>query len=307
MNQETLINVPYEELNPSQLRYYGVLTKDGRVLLDTERFRQFIPLPDEKIGQQGEKYYTPSKVHMEDYFCNCLGRGIAYTRDLWDGECSSAIKALETTGKAEAKARFDALCRCKDFDDSMKKEQEALIESMTGAEEYRFVIRSICISFFERMMSKLEDYCFDALSTRGYSDPRFTRKAFERFVEEKQSLPLQQFDTFPVYDEAYCVWNFLKRPSVMTYNALKRKYPNRVIDLKGHRIKGSPDLYFLKIDKKYITYFLDHIGAFYDEVSTRVFGENLSDAKWDYDTYFVVQGIQAIRINENSSDLSPHH
>ena len=306
MNQETLINVNYEELHPSQLRYYGVLTKDGRVLLDIERFRQFIPLPDEK-KLQGEKYYTPSKVHMEDYFCNCLGRGIANTRDLWDEECSRAIKALETTGKAEIKARFDALCRCRDFDDSMKKEQEALIESMTGAEEYRFVIRSICISFFELMMSKLEDLCFRALSTRGYSSPRFTRKEFERFVEEKQSLPLQQFDTFPVYDEAYCVWNFLKRPSVMTYNALKRKYPHRVIDLKGYRIKGSPDLYFLNIDKEYITYFLDHIGAFYDEVSTRVFGENLSDAKWDYDTYFVVQGIQAVRINENSSDLSPHH
>ena len=48
MNQETLVNVNYDELNPSQLRYYGVLTKDGRVLLDIERYRQFIPLPDEK-------------------------------------------------------------------------------------------------------------------------------------------------------------------------------------------------------------------------------------------------------------------
>ena len=94
MNLETLVNVNYDELNPSQLRYYGILTKDGRVLVDTERFRQFFPLPDEKIKQQSKKYYTPSKVHMEDYFCNCLGRGIAYTRDLWDGECSSAIKAL---------------------------------------------------------------------------------------------------------------------------------------------------------------------------------------------------------------------
>ena len=305
MNQETLVNINYEELNPSQLRYYGVLTKDGRVLLDIERFRQFIPLPDEKIGQQGEKYYTPSKVHMEDYFCNFLGRGIANTRDLWDEECSRAIKALETTGKAEAKAYFNALCR--DADDLKKKQAEAIVENMTGAEQYGFAICSICVSFFGLMMSKLEDYCFDALSTRGYSSPRFTRKEFERFVEEKQDLPLQQFDTFPIYDEAYCVWNFLKRPSVMTYNALKRKYPNRVIDMGRHQIKGSPDFYLLNIDKEYITYFLDHIGAFYDEISTRVFGENLSDAKWDYDTYFVVQGIQAVRINENSSDLSPHH
>ena len=55
MNLETLVNVNYDELNPSQLRYYGILTKDGRVLVDTERFRQFFPLPDEKIKQQSKK------------------------------------------------------------------------------------------------------------------------------------------------------------------------------------------------------------------------------------------------------------
>ena len=305
MNQETLVNVNYDELNPSQLRYYGVLTKDGRVLLDIERFRQFIPLPDEKIGQQGEKYYTPSKAYVEDYFCNYIERGIACIRDLWDGQFSRAITVLETTGKAEAKARFDALCR--DADDLKKKQAEAIFETMTGAEEYGFVIPSICVSFFEQMMSKLEEFCFHGLSTHGYSIPRFTRKAFDRFVEEKQGLPLQQFDAFPVYDEAYCVWNFLKRPSVITYNALKRKYPHRLVDPEGHYGKMLPTIFALKIDKEFVTYVLDHICAFYDEVCTRAFGENLSDAKWDHDGYFIEQAVKAIRIHMDSSDLSPHH
>ena len=56
MNQETLVNVNYEELNPSQLRYYGVLTKDGRVYESLDSVLKDIDSLVKKIEENPKKY-----------------------------------------------------------------------------------------------------------------------------------------------------------------------------------------------------------------------------------------------------------
>ena len=56
MNQETLVNVNYDELNPSQLRYYGILTKDGRVYESLDSVLKEIDSLVKKIEENPKKY-----------------------------------------------------------------------------------------------------------------------------------------------------------------------------------------------------------------------------------------------------------
>ena len=68
--QNQVIRQNYEKYEANQLEYYGILMKNGRVRLDSKRFRKFFPFPDERIEHRKSVYYTPTRVKAADYICN---------------------------------------------------------------------------------------------------------------------------------------------------------------------------------------------------------------------------------------------
>ena len=94
--QSQVIRQDYQKYVATDLKYYGILIKNGRVRVDTKRFKKFFALPNEKIEHRKTVYYTPSRIKACDYLCNVFRLEVAKIKRLWVDEYSSGIKLIIT-------------------------------------------------------------------------------------------------------------------------------------------------------------------------------------------------------------------
>ena len=62
-----VIGKDYDKLEKNNLcgriDYYGLIAKDGRIKIDTKRYKKFFAIPDSKIENRHSVYYLPTKQH----------------------------------------------------------------------------------------------------------------------------------------------------------------------------------------------------------------------------------------------------
>ncbi|MDD7618641.1 MAG: hypothetical protein PUJ43_02160 [Bacillales bacterium] len=307
--QSRVIRQNYEKYGADQLAFYGILMKSGRVRLDSKRFRKFFPLPDERIERRSSVYYTPTRVKASDYVCNVFRGAVSEIKHLWINEFSKAIQLIKTPQQVEDDARIGLICNgIFEFDEA---EMGARFEGAMRVPEYRFVIKSLYAQFFHQMMADLDALCLRVVVNQGFSGDRFSRQIFDTYIQGKQNskgAPAKKFEDYEhyhVYDEAYCVWNFLKHNAISAYQVLKERYPDRIYDPNDDYRSGQSSLSVIKLDEKYILYVLDHICDFFDEVCQHGFGEDPKTAEWDYDDYFLKIANDSIESIENPLGIPP--
>ena len=278
----------YEKLRDDQVEYYGVFTKDGRVKVDTKRYRKFMNLPDTKIEHRQTVYYQPSRIHRSDYYCNRFRDTLQELKNLWLNEFSLAIKAIKTPKQVEDDVRIGYLQNgVYEYDEASTI---GVFEGMKRIEKYKFVIKSIYAQFFHQMMSQIDALCLRICVANGYREKDFSKEKFDVYIQglqKQNAIDFPNFNNYAIYDKAYRVWNFLKHNSLKAYNQLKKYYPEMVYDPNNNYRNGDPAISVLKINEKYIIYCLDNLHLFFDEVCERGFKENIKDADWDYDDYFL--------------------
>lgn len=304
--QNQVIRQDYQKYVATDLKYYGILIKNGRVRVDTKRFKKFFALPNEKIEHRKTVYYTPSRIKACDYLCNVFRLEVAKIKRLWVDEYSRAIKLIKTPQQVEDSARLslgaDGILEPDEI------EMSARIAGWNRSGEYRLVIKSLYAQFFHQLMADLDALCLRVIASQGYASNNFTKQTFDVFIQGKQQKPSVAFENYinyAVYQEAYCVWNLLKHNSISAYLALKERFPNRAYDPENSYQNGQSALSVIKIDEKYIFFVLDHICDFFDEVCRLGFGENTDDAKWDNDEYFLNIVNDTIEGIENPLGLPP--
>ena len=278
------------KFNYESREYYGLFIKNHRVKIDTKRYKKFFALPNKKIERRNTVYYMPSKIHKYDYLSNIFKDKILNLKMLWLDEFSKAINIIKTPKQVEDEVRLNSLMDgILDYDEA---NITALFASFKREQPYRFVIKSIYAQFFQQMMSEIDALSLRVMVSQGYKSDDFSKKAFDIFIQGKQkNNPVQfpDFENYKIFDRAYLVWNFLKHNSLRSYDELKRKYPEMIYDPDNNYRNGDLSLSVLKIDEKFILYCLDNLHVFFDEVCEKGFNENIEDAKWDYDDYFINQ------------------
>ena len=270
--------------------YYGLFMKSGRVKLDTKRYKKFFKIPDNKIEHRKSVYYTPSRIHRHDYLSNIFSDKLLQLKKLWINEFSKAIDIIKTPKQVEDDVRMSNLMDgVLDYDEAG---MTGLFAGIKRQNQYRFVIKSIYAQFFQQMMAEINALSLRVMVSQGYKSEDFSKKAFDIFIQGKQKsnqIQFPDFDNYYIFDRAYLVWNFLKHNSLRSYDELKRKYPEMIYDPNNNYKNGDLALTVLKIDERYILDCLDNLHKFFDEVCERGFDENIKDAKWDYDDYFIEQ------------------
>lgn len=271
--------------------YYGLFIKNGRVKIDTKRYKKFFTLPDSKIEKRKTVYYTPTKIHRWDYLCNEFRDTLLELKRLWTNEFSKAIKIIKTPKQIEDDVRTNNLMDgILDYDEANMTGFFARIER---EQTYKFVIKSLYVQFFQQMMAQIDALSLRVIASQGYKNDEFSKKLFDIFIQGKQTgfekVSFLEYDNYAIYDRAYLTWNFLKHNSLKAYEELKRKYPEMIYDPDNNYRNGDLALSVLKIDEKYILDCLDDMHKFFDELCVRGFGENIDDAQWDYDDYFISQ------------------
>lgn len=290
----------FSKYDATELEYYGILMKNGRARIDTKRYKKFFQLSNNKIERRQSVYYTPNKIHRHDYICNVFHVELEKIKKLWVNEFSEAIKAIKTPVQVESNA-YGSLS-ADGVLDSDEVDISAKIYRIKRNPEYKFVIKSLYAQFFHQFMSDMDALCLRVLASEGYDQEDFTKKQFDIYIQGKQgknAIKFKDFKNYAIYDEAYCVWNFLKHNSIRAYTAIKTEYPKRIYDPNNAYKNGQSALSVIKLDEKYICYVLDHICDFFDEVCEKGFKENTTDAKWDYDDYFIKKAKEEIEILTN--------
>ena len=268
--------------------YYGLFIKNGKVKIDTKRYKKFFKLPDEKIEHRKTVYYTPSRNYREDYSCNVFKDALQELKELWYKEFSNAIKNIKTPKDVENNVRNSYLMDgVFDYEEASVK---GLVESFKREKSYQFVIKSIYAQFYQQMMATIDALSLKVIASHGYNSKDFSRKSFDVYIQGKQNgqaVSFLDYDNYAIYDRAYMVWNFIKHNSIKSYDELKEKYPEMINDPKNLYKNGDIAIYFLNLDESFILDCLDNMHKFFDEVCERGFGENIEDARWDYAQYFI--------------------
>ena len=270
--------------------HYGLFIKSGRVKLDTKRYKKFFKLPDNKIEHRKSVYYTPSRIRKYDYLSNIFSDKLLQLKRLWINEFSKAIDIIKTPKQVEEDVRtVNLMDGVLDYDEA---NMSGMLANIRRQKPYKFVIKSIYAQFFQQMMAEINALSLRVMVSQGYKSEDFSKKAFDIFIQGKQKsnqIQFPDFDNYYIFDRAYMVWNFLKHNSLRSYDELKRKYPEMIYDPNNNYKNGDLALTVLKIDERYILDCLDNLHKFFDEVCERGFDENVKDAKWDYDDYFIEQ------------------
>lgn len=270
--------------------HYGLFIKSGRVKLDTKRYKKFFKLPDNKIEHRKSVYYTPSRIRKYDYLSNIFSDKLLQLKRLWINEFSKAIDIIKKPKQVEDDVRtVNLMDGVLDYDEA---NMSGMLANIRRQKPYKFVIKSIYAQFFQQMMAEINALSLRVMVSQGYKSEDFSKKAFDIFIQGKQKsnqIQFPDFDNYYIFDRAYLVWNFLKHNSQRSYDELKRKYPEMIYDPNNNYKNGDLALTVLKIDERYILDCLDNLHKFFDEVCERGFDENIKDAKWDYDNYFIEQ------------------
>ena len=259
-----------------RLDYYGLIIKNGRIKIDTKRYKKFFLIPNNKIENRHVVYYLPTKQHRSDYKCNWFRDLLAGYKQLWFKEYKSFIDSIKTPKQIEDNARVEYLATgVLEYDEANAK---ALMLGMKREIDYKVIIKSLYAQFFHQLMSSIDALCLKMLTACGYKEEDYTKKQFDIYMQGIQgdnALSFKQYTNYPLYDRAFTVWNFLKQ-----------WYPKMIWDPEDKYQNGESALTVVKLDEKFILACLDNLHLFFDELCARSFGENANDAQWDYDDYF---------------------
>lgn len=289
--QSKVIGKDYNKLEQEnrydRLEYYGLSIKNGRVRIDTKRYKKFFNIPNNKIEKRKEVYYLPSKQHRNDYKCNWFRDLLAGYKTLWFKEYKSFIDSIKTPKQVESDSRLANLS------DGILDYDEANIAAMMSGfkreKEYKMIIKSLYAQFFHQLMSNVDALCLKMLTACGYKEEDYSKKQFDIFVQGlqgKNAKSFREYENYYLYDRAFTVWNFLKHNSLRSYRIVKQWYPNMIWDPEEEYQNGDSALLVLKLDEKFILDCLDNLHLFFDELCEKTFNENALDAQWDYDDYF---------------------
>lgn len=286
-----VIRKNYDKYDSAQREYYGLFLKNGRVKIDTKRYKKTMGgLYSDKMNDRNIVYYTPSKIYRYEYSYNLFIDELNELKKLWLNEFSRAVTIIKTPKEVGDDVRVNSMM------DGVLSPDEAttvgVMASIKREKPYRFVIKSIYAQFFHQMMSQIDALCLRVCISHGYKEDDFSKKSFDIFIQGKQNQPAKAFKDFKYYkifDKAYLVWNFLKHNSTRSYEELKRKYSEMIYDPENSYKNGDLALTCLKLDEKFILYCLDNMQKFFEEICQLGFGEDTKNASWDYDEFFLEQ------------------
>lgn len=286
-----------EENRADDTRYWGLFrfgTKGNyHYKIDPKRFAkmtccQFTEGQLRIINSRKTHYFYPNKQKYFDYNCNIFGNEINKIKEDWNKKFKGLIQREQNrvpSPKNLVPADDDNfLCGITDYEES---KEWALIKNLKNAREYQKELYSITCSlyaqFFHQMASKIEAITVFVLARNGKNVKRFDRKALYDYSGAQGTA--RDFKHYPDHDKLYCIWHFLKHNSISTYNRLKERYPEVLIEDEFKQGYLASD--YVKYSEELVISLLDGCLEFFKEYCQSIYHEDYAEAQWNYEEFFV--------------------
>lgn len=278
-------------------RYYGVFLsgnkKQGqrRIKVDPKRFQQkAMKLNDKQlaiINKRQSHYFYPAKKEYSDYNCNIFLEEIKAIESDWRNTYKGLIlreqERIEKPKQLVAADDDNFMCGITDYDESSTWAMMTnLRNSIKYAEEVNKIVGSLYAQFFHQMASRIEAITVFVLSHNGKNVEHFDRSALYDYAGEKGTA--RDFTNYSSHDKLYCIWHFIKHNSISTYNKLKSKYPEVLVDAEFKQ--GYLAYTYVKFSEDLILELLNGCCEFFKEYCLCVYHEDYDEAQWNYDDYF---------------------
>ena len=287
-------NELYESLDSGlgykESEYYGIFGYDlsdyservsyETIDIDPKRYQKILgklsPEQLEVINGRKTHYFRPAKRHRRDYNCNIFSDEIESIKSDWSNIFKGVIQREQARVKEpkELVAADDEnfMCGITDYEESSTWAVMTNLRNRIKYDNEVFkIVNSLYAQFFHQMASCIEAVTIFVLAKNGKNVEHFERNALYDYAGEK--------------DKLYCIWNFIKHNSLSTYEKLKSKYSDVLVDSEFKQ--GYLACYFVKFSEDLILEILEGCGEFFKEYCACVYHEDFNEAQWNYDDYFI--------------------
>lgn len=298
-------------------RYYGAFLygnkKQGqrRVKIDPIRYQKKIRKLDPAqlaiINSRRSHYFYPAKKAYLEYNCNIFLKEIKDIKGDWYNTYKGLIQReqdrIEKPKEVVAADDFNLMCGITDYDEStIWAYKTNLRNSIKYNREVSKTVGSLYAQFFHQMASRIEAITVYVLAKNGKNVEHFDRNALYDYAGEQGTA--RDFLNYKYHDKLYCIWHFIKHNSISTYDKLKNKYPDVLVDAEYKQ--GHLAYSYVKFSEDLILELLNGCGEFFKEYCLCVYHENFDEAQWNYDDYFIQPVDDEIQILYDTFGLSDY-
>lgn len=280
-------------------RYYGVYIDKKRghckIKIDVKRYCKMIGLSDVQlkvVKNRKTHYFMPAKKEWSDYNCNQLVSLVCEIKSEWDNRYVLIIEDVIDSVKLKKSISADNdlfLCGILDYDEAAAA--SAMHNFRIEKQEQRIkteLYMNLNAQFFHQMVSKITAKIYSVLISNGFERKQFNRNDLYNFKGNDPS-EVQKLRGFDSYEKMYLIWNFIKHNSVKSFEALKSKYSQVLLQTNNKIVYQAGDLAYQHIafSKEMVDDILLGVGEFFKNNCQLTFGEDYQRAQWDYEKYFL--------------------
>lgn len=280
-------------------RYYGVYIDKKRghckIKIDVKRYCKMLGLSDAQlkvVKNRKTHYFMPAKKEWSDYNCNQLVSLVCEIKSEWDNRYVLIIEDVIDSVKLKKSIPADNdlfLCGILDYDEAAAA--SAMHNFRIEKQEQRIkteLYMNLNAQFFHQMVSKITAKIYSVLISNGFERKQFNRYDLYDFKSNDPS-EVQKLRGFDSYEKMYLIWNFIKHNSVKSFEALKSKYSQVLLQTNNKIVYRAGDLAYQHIafSKEMVDDILLGVGEFFKNYCQLTFGEDYQRAQWDYEKYFL--------------------
>lgn len=281
---------------------WGLHEIDGKLHIDIARYKKvcneigitdFIPKEWESVS---ERCFIPDKTAKYDYKVNLFRDLIQDFKDDWFQEYKPIFQLIRTPEQVRQDVRLGGLAMISAADDIESVDEDAFLAMARRYGKYNEIIQSLYCSFISKLSTEIDRYTLIVMCELGYKGKDYSFDSFRKFSDglqnDKSGIRISQLKKYNSYNLLHKVNNFLKHNTLESYNTLKRFYPDNVRSVeKGTSKQEYENGMFagdwIVLKENYIDSLLDKLIQFFEDYCIQFLKENLENAKWNYNDYFL--------------------
>lgn len=288
-------------------RYYGIHRDGNRIKIDIKRMKKLgtsgVPasvLDAASAIPRNTTYFLPKRLHRQDYVINQFRDKIQELSEAWKEYKLAFLKIISPADVAE-QVRTERLNL--GIDENEDATAAGIIAGAKRQSTYNRLWISQCAQFIHQMATELDALMLRKCVYLGFAEKEVTRGKMHTYLNGtmKGRAKIEALKGYDVYAKFFTVWNMLKHNSEDLFEKIQKNYPDMLLTTQYHN--GEMSQYYLKIGDDYIEKMLVDLLPFYEDLCTRIFEENVGEANWNYDDYFLEKVRQTMREISNPLDV----
>ena len=299
----------YTKYSFEDIEYHGLLPKKRKIRIDSKRLIKMVYIEDEikreLMKPRKTVYFIPRKNNRYEYMINYFRDEIKSIKNFWQYEIIPAINNIKTPAEAEENTKMHYLLTgiSEDYDDASF---QGFFAGIRRQIPYFEAIRLMIAQYYHVAASRIEAITVKVLRIKGRTEKKFNRDMFYQYINDMSGITYEEMKSKEHHDKFYKIWHFLKHNNQDTYDKLARDYPDTLIQ-DSYKNKEYQDgelaMKYVDMNIDKIMSYLDGVEKFFEEFCEICYKENVKEADWNYDEFFINLVKDHIRLIDNPLDI----